>query len=240
MVNHLWLEDTYAKWSVMTVTDPRYTHFPRRTNLMEVVGQTRVDLTAIMQFFESDDDVDMETADSSPDDVVAPTAAKNTAKPPMARPADRNAPVSTPAPKKRKSTAEEESPAPPSTGRKAKERAAARLHDTIMPDVAQYQKELKRKGGVLGGGRSRAGSVDSNGGGGSKNKRSKSVESGDEKVVKKGKKRPPKPTIFLLITGYDGWLEQPQKEDAEKVCVPFPMALVDLFFYFFCVDWRFF
>jgi hypothetical protein len=214
MVNHLWLEDTYAKWSVMTVTDPRYTHFPRRTNLMEVVGQTRVDLAAIMQFWETDDDVDMETASSysGPDDFVAPAAAN----PPVAPLANRNAPVSTPAPKKRKSTAEEESPAPPSTGRKAKERAAARLHDTIMPDVAQYQKELKRKGGVLGG-RSRADSVDSNGGG-SKSKRSKSVESGDEKVVKKGKKRPPKATIFLLITGYDGWLE---KEDADKVCLFF-------------------
>jgi hypothetical protein len=82
-----------------------------------------------------------------------------------------------------------------------------------MPDIAQYQKELKRKGGVMGG-RSRAGSFDSIGG---KSKRSKSAESGDEKVVKKGKKRSPKPIIFLLITGYEGWLEQPQKEDAEKV-----------------------
>ncbi|KAA8908448.1 BRCT domain-containing protein [Sphaerosporella brunnea] len=226
MVNHLWLEDTYAKWKVMTVTNPRYTHFPRRTNLMEVVGQTRIDADAVRQFY-GFDDIDMETASSTgeAEDATTAVSGNGTARPITAHPTNGKAPETTPAPRKRKAPADEESPAPPSTGRKAKERAAARLHDTIMPDVAQYQKELKRKGGIMGSGRSRAGSVDSIG---AKSKRSKSAESGDEKVAKKAKKRPPKPTIFLLITGYNGWLEQAQKEEADKkVLAEFGIKCVD-------------
>jgi hypothetical protein len=41
MINHLWIEESYAKCQVQTLTDPRYTHFPPRTNLGEVIGQTR-------------------------------------------------------------------------------------------------------------------------------------------------------------------------------------------------------
>jgi len=31
-VNHLWLEESYAKWQIQTVSNPRYSHFPPRTN----------------------------------------------------------------------------------------------------------------------------------------------------------------------------------------------------------------
>ena len=39
LVNHLWLEESYAKWKEQSVSNSRYTHFPSRTNLGEVVGQ---------------------------------------------------------------------------------------------------------------------------------------------------------------------------------------------------------
>lgn len=204
MVNHLWLEETYAKWKIMSITDPKYTHFPRRTNLMEVVGQTRIDTDTIEQFYNLED--------ASPE---KPRRANGSA----GRTATMQTGSNTPTPAKRRHTTyEEDSPAPPSTGRKAKERATARLHDTIMPDVALYQKEMKRKGGVMGG-KSRAGSADSPS---EKSlvgrKRSKSEESEDDSLAtKKNKKRPPKPTISLLITAYTGWLDKPHKEDAEKV-----------------------
>lgn len=210
MVNHLWLEDSYARWKVMTISDPKYTHFPRRTNLTEVVGQTRVDLATIVQFYEEEEEVEVEEeGDTSPSTAVISSTAVHS--PPATAIVQR-----TPAPtKKRKVRPDqdqnEEPPAPHSTGRKAKERATARLHNTVMPDLVLYQKELKRKGGVMGNGRSRGGSVDS-----PDSKRAKSSDAGDEVPVKKGKKRP-KPTIFLLITAYSGWWENPQKEDAEKV-----------------------
>ncbi|EWC48348.1 hypothetical protein DRE_02117 [Drechslerella stenobrocha 248] len=59
LVNHLWLEESYAKWEAQTLSNPRYTTFPKRTNLMEVVGQTRIDLECISHVFfplESEDE----------------------------------------------------------------------------------------------------------------------------------------------------------------------------------------
>lgn len=64
LINHLWLEESYAKWRIQSVTDRRYTHFPSRTNLGEVVGQTKIDRDALERnFFSMDEDVDMEDAE---------------------------------------------------------------------------------------------------------------------------------------------------------------------------------
>ncbi|KAI0514931.1 BRCT domain-containing protein [Xylaria bambusicola] len=43
MVNHLWIEESYAKSEMQSVTVPKYTHFPPRTNLGEIIGQTFFD-----------------------------------------------------------------------------------------------------------------------------------------------------------------------------------------------------
>lgn len=43
MVNHLWIEESYAKCEMQSITIPKYTHFPARTNLGEVIGQTFLD-----------------------------------------------------------------------------------------------------------------------------------------------------------------------------------------------------
>ncbi|RYO75498.1 hypothetical protein DL764_010381 [Monosporascus ibericus] len=43
MVNHLWIEESYAKCEMQSLTVPKYTHFPPRTNLGEVIGQTFLD-----------------------------------------------------------------------------------------------------------------------------------------------------------------------------------------------------
>lgn len=43
MVNHLWIEESYAKCAVQPLSVPRYSHFPARTNLGEVIGQTQFD-----------------------------------------------------------------------------------------------------------------------------------------------------------------------------------------------------
>jgi twin BRCT domain len=47
IINHLWLEESYAKWKLQSIINSRYTHFPRRTNLGEVVGQTQIDRHAL-------------------------------------------------------------------------------------------------------------------------------------------------------------------------------------------------
>ncbi|KXJ96799.1 hypothetical protein Micbo1qcDRAFT_3155 [Microdochium bolleyi] len=40
MINHLWIEESYAKCELQSVTNEKYTYFPARTNLGEVIGQT--------------------------------------------------------------------------------------------------------------------------------------------------------------------------------------------------------
>ncbi|KAI1826741.1 BRCT domain-containing protein [Xylaria intraflava] len=40
MVNHLWIEESYAESEMQTLTVAKYTHFPLRTNLGEIIGQT--------------------------------------------------------------------------------------------------------------------------------------------------------------------------------------------------------
>lgn len=43
MINHLWIEESYAKCEMQSLTVSKYTHFPPRTNLGEVIGQTFFD-----------------------------------------------------------------------------------------------------------------------------------------------------------------------------------------------------
>ncbi|TGZ76888.1 BRCT domain-containing protein [Ascodesmis nigricans] len=225
IVNHLWLEESYAKWKEMTVTDLRYTHFPKRTNLMEIVGQTRLDKEDLKQFYEEDS---QETAVEHPTSRSTGIVTENNLvsraqsvpnggepkKPAQRRPAS-NAPASgpdvTPTPASRHDRRTELSEAP-STGRKAKEAAAARLHSEIMPDVALYQKEQKRKGGVVGGGRKRRSSVNSVENTERSHKRTTTSPDAEieVKVTKKAKKAP-KPTVILLLTAYTKW------QDADRM-----------------------
>lgn len=51
MINHLWLEESYAKCEVQNLTVAKYTHFPPRTNLGEVIGQTHLDEARLRAVF---------------------------------------------------------------------------------------------------------------------------------------------------------------------------------------------
>lgn len=224
IVNHLWLEDSYAECKEMTISDPRYTHFPRRTNLMEVVGQTRLKTEVLEQYYidpESQRDSDPKRIGSIAKSTGRQAAQKkstaNGARTQSRSAANENTPS-------RAARADES--APPSTSRKAKEAAAARLHSEIMPDIALFQKEQKRKGGVLGGGRKRrssAGSIDSRGAEDGRRTASPAVDANSDAVgtstqapAAKKKKVVVKPTVFLLVTAFAGWTDS-NKQDKEKV-----------------------
>lgn len=60
VINHLWIEESYAKCELQALTDPRYTHFPPRTNLGEVIGQTSFDESRLRAKYYpgGDDDLD--------------------------------------------------------------------------------------------------------------------------------------------------------------------------------------
>ena len=98
----------------------------------------------------------------------------------------------------------------------------ARIHDAA-PDIALYEKEKKRVGGVVYGGRRKNDTelvVPSN------NKKRRSVEPEDEDAFevdktesKRAKKGKPPVAVQMVITGYQKWVGNLKKEDADKVCV---------------------
>lgn len=160
IVNHLWLEDSYAKCREMPLTENRYTYFPARTNLGEVLGQTEIDRDATEKIFFSKQTKPVKAVKAAPQSKdasasrVVPRASEPPAprSPPMAEKAKRaksGGSVQTPAPP-RQTDGENHTPG----SRGAKDRALSKLHD-FAPDIAQFEKEMKRKGGVIHGGRRR-------------------------------------------------------------------------------------
>ncbi|KAF2034848.1 hypothetical protein EK21DRAFT_55242 [Setomelanomma holmii] len=162
VLNHLWLEESYAKCKQMPTTDNRYTYFPPRTNLGEVLGQTELDRDAVEKMFFSKARKPTKAVKAVPQPNVpassVPASRINSDAPgrssPVAEKAKRTksaGEVKTPLPARH--LEEKENYTPGSRG--AKDRALSKLHDAA-PDIARFEKEMKRKGGVIHGGRRRA------------------------------------------------------------------------------------
>jgi hypothetical protein len=249
LVNHLWLEESYAKWRIQSVTNSRYTHFPSRTNLGEVVGQTKIDRDALERnFFPVDGDVEMEDAEeparpvlqNNPNNVTLLVPQRSTIDSPRGEAATEKPGRSTKlnglTPKASKDIkklgepvgfrtpgpsrfipAGKENETPSTTGsRKSKDVAVATLHN-IASDIALYEKEKKRVGGVVYGGRrkndenrvvhNRKRSID-------QDSDTDSSDGNEQKRVRKGL---PSPAMHLLISGYKKWVDHPKIEDNDKV-----------------------
>lgn len=175
IINHLWLEESYSKCTVMPLTNPKYTIFPARSNLGEVCGNMGLDLVAVERKFlpkepsppktmrrpspqkpsdatshtmsdhEDQSDVLAPADDAEADDEIpeAPKTVKKRGRP------SKSATLETPRP-----NAEEKENMSPitSTGRASKQKAMGAL-SKAAEDMALYSKEMKRKGGLLHGGR---------------------------------------------------------------------------------------
>lgn len=254
MVNHLWLEESYAKWEIQTLANPRYTHFPSRTNLGEVVGQTPIDKQAIERhFFPKGSDIDLKIENGSIEKAVqqkdktltspniqtkSGATFSSSARTEAAVPY-RTANVDAPTPKASKMNIQnvdnstlktpanakhtaggKENETPPTTGsRSAKARAVEKLHD-LAPDIALYEKESKRVGGVIFGGRRSSEDQCSD----ISRKRSVSNEYDTEteadeatRGAKRAKKSKAPPSMRLLLSGYKRWVGFPKKETEERV-----------------------
>jgi hypothetical protein len=243
VVNHLWLEDSYAAWKLQPVSNPRYNHFPPRTNLGDVAGQKMLDRDVLEQNFFSTEPMEelasppraMRAKDQNAASMLPPAekprnetekvseAAQGTpqVKTKATRRAADNKPAQTPT-RSRLIPDDKENETPSSTSsRKSKDAAAARLHE-IAPDIALYEKEMKRVGGVIYGGRRKSDEdrVSNN------SKKRRSVEPQDESDgeqatdAKRQKKSRLPISMHLLITGYQKWVGKgnEKKEDADKVC----------------------
>ena len=261
MVNHLWLEESYAKWQIQSLANPRYTHFPARTNLGEVVGQTPIDKQVMERvFFPKGTDVDQEmenvslskpmsvkdqnaTSSRVPSSsaVHLSSSANGDAVPYRTLQIDRSTPK---APRETRRHSEgtalrtpaapryadgKENDTPSTTGsRGAKDRAVAKLHD-LAPDIALFEKESKRVGGVIHGGRKPS---EEKGNGGSR-KRSKSKEEDldsevDEETrgVKRARKGKEPPSLRLLLSGDNRWVGNPKRENDERVSLSFYLIIL--------------
>ena len=248
VINHLWLEESYANWKIQTLATTRYITFPDRTNLSEIVGQTPIDKQAIKSFFfpkGSEIDHNFENAKSdtftpakegledagsakkkSNGDVDDRAVPFRTSKPELATPKPPNAK------KQRLETTEFKTPVhsrlteggidseTPSTrgSRSAKEKAVAQLH-SLAPDIALFEKESRRRGGVIFGGRKSSADLVSTG----NRKRSISNEAsdyeaeGETRGAKKPKKTKEPASIRLILSGYMPWVAQAKKEGEERV-----------------------
>ena len=252
MVNHLWLEESYAKWQIQTLANPRYTHFPPRTNLGEVVGQTQIDKQAIERFFfPKGSEVDPAAEDGylskpmhqnnqsftstkvSNSSAVQLSSSAKDPDPIHAIRSDGTTPRATKEIRRHSEDTSLRTPAafrftqdgkenetPSTTGsRGAKDRAVAKLHE-LAPDIALYEKERKRVGGVMYGGRN------TSEGKGLEASRKRSISMDDDSGMegseqaresKRVKKAKGPPSMRLMLSGYRRWVGQPRREHDERV-----------------------
>lgn len=178
MVNHLWIEESYAKCEMQKLTKPSYTHFPPMTNLGEIIGQTQFDAALLEEKYFSKEptpspgdprplkrpamrdkdrnfsssktcNVDVTMGGQDEEEDSAPARPLKKAAVPRKMRVSSGGQPTTPATKRK--SAGKENDTPISTGsRSAKAQAISRLHG-IAPDIALYEKEKKRKGSVWGG-----------------------------------------------------------------------------------------
>lgn len=283
IINHLWLEESYAKCQMQTTTCPRYTHFPPRTNLTEIVGQTPINLEAVRKCYFAakektikDLEMDMKPT-SGPTPVpyrgaVLPHRSPRKSVPASSANGTRLAssalntsmdtgddgtpapPETTRKPKARK-VSDAETPAhrrlegkenetPSTTGRSAKNRALDMLHQQ-KDDIALFERQMKRKGGVVHGGRKTLDDVDIAPSSAKKGVRSRKRASGEDldtdsemmdgdaedvvkpvgrqvKKTKKGERdgsadRLPPVQYKMLVTGDARWQGHAKKEEADAV-----------------------
>jgi hypothetical protein len=164
VINHLWLEDSYSQCTKMAITDPKYTYFPRRTNLGEILGQTQIDREVVEKNYfpqpgatnPKDKKEVAKAKKASIGEAFADVTTPLTSRKQRSLPSDSS--FVTPAIGRHSSEKENETPGT-SGSRGAKSRALSKLAESA-PDIALYEKEMKRAGGVVHGGRREKSAVD--------------------------------------------------------------------------------
>ena len=256
MINHLWLEESYAKWQIQSLSNPRYTHFPPRTNLSEVVGQTPIDKEAVARNFFPEEPRGTEAQgprSSKPADQpekMARVSKGDFVQASSPRDGPHKSAAPTPQMKRKGHTSDgdalrtpvvangraddKENETPSTTGsRSAKERAAAKIHD-LAPDIELYEKEKRRVGGVLFGGRRISDEARIEVG---RKRAASSEESSDEddsdnsRSTKRVRQSKTPRTMRLVLSGYDRWVGKQREESDARVSlfrVPFrlPWCLI--------------
>jgi hypothetical protein len=173
VVNHLWIEECYAKCEIKPINVAKYNHFPPRTNLGEIIGQTFLDESKLRELYYpgGDDSLSpgakrkrkiLEAAQdnaypSGPaEGVVIGKAPENkdfdilqdeTETKTLRRSTRKSTEELTTPVRTRhvRSGKENETPSVTSTGGRSAKAKARDLLQAIAPDIALYEKEKKRQ-----------------------------------------------------------------------------------------------
>ncbi|KAH8840302.1 hypothetical protein MCOR27_004127 [Pyricularia oryzae] len=245
MVNHLWIEESYAKCEMQHPSNnKKYTTFPQRTNLSEVIGQTSLDETILREvYYPGGEDVVSEagsdTASEQENEVEAGEEIAEVAVPVRAKPAAKGkksplskadnsnkAALATPARSTRSGGSGKENVTPasrPSTSRSAKSTALNKLH-VLAPDIALYEKEKKRmSNGPFGGKRAASELEKQQAEAAEKEKEKKDAAQDDEdgeRPAKRQRSSRPPVQYRICLTGWKRWLAPDVKsvsqEDKER------------------------
>lgn len=264
-INHLWIEESYAKCEVQSLTVPKYTHFPNRTNLGEVIGQTFLDESRLHAlYYPGDDNLDgaakrrRQILDAAYENSLivgtsaAPAKPNKTGRameimkdsPTSANGKARASPRAFATPAKARHVRagkENDTPSIASSGsRSAKAQALSKLHD-LAPDIALYEKEKKRTakdGHAPWGGKRAADQIDKERGTKSSSPPHERPESDDDEEVKRPAKKAksvPAVEYRIVLTGYKRWVGDKHKEDADRVSFDLHLKICSLCYTIACI-----
>lgn len=247
IINHLWIEESYIACRALPLNEPKYRHFPPRTNLGEVIGQTFLEEPTLRAIYYPGGEEEMDATakkkrminenaqkntyhvgldrdfsvmqDSSP--AQAKSTRKTRATPAMGR-------FSTPA-KGRHVLSGKENDTPSvmsSASRSAKAQALSKLQD-LAPDIALYEKEKKRSakdGHGIWGGKRAADQLDKERADRSSSPASRAADEDEDNEVqetkrpaKRAKVSLPEVDMRICLTGYKRWVENRGTEEADRV-----------------------
>lgn len=260
VVNHLWIEESYAKCEITPVSIKKYTHFPPRTNLGEITGQTFFDESKLREKYYPGGDEKLSPAAKRKRKILE-TAEENAyqrgpaegvvigqvgsedvemedvkeeeenegenEKPAKKKATAKTSVIATPI-RSRHAGKENDTPSVVSTGgRSAKAKAQAALHG-LSDDLALYEKEKKRnaKGGngIWGGKRAADQAEKSN----TKTK-SATPEVEDDTTTAKRPTKKTKPSLpdvamRIILTAFNRWVGDKNKEDQDRVSRREPLS----------------
>ncbi|KAG5368156.1 BRCT-containing protein 1 [Yarrowia sp. C11] len=139
VINHLWLEECFAKWQEMSLSLPQYTHFPRHSEgIFEVLGQQKLDPETLKQFYMTNQEIkDEKNQPSSPALIVDSSPANK-------RLSESGGEEEGPTPKKPRKSLHDTETTPIRSRRAAASSAAIKLHKNIE-DLNVFQKQLQNK-----------------------------------------------------------------------------------------------
>ncbi|KAK2002337.1 BRCA1 C terminus domain-containing protein [Colletotrichum falcatum] len=230
-VNHLWIEESYAKCEMQRVTVPKYSHFPVRTNLGEVIGQTFFDEYCLRETYYPGGEEGMSPRAQRKRKILEAAQENSYNHGPaegvvIGRQEQKNdetiiddsfmTPIRPG--KGGRGKENDDTPSIVSTGsRSAKSKALTNLQ-RIAPDIALYEKEKKRSKDGHGpwGGKRAADQIDKERGRTSSPAQAMDIDDEDKRPAKKRRSSRPDIEMRVVLTGFTRWVNGKSKEDTER------------------------